>query len=459
MKGLEKSIAVLPFINDSPSDSNRYFIDGIMADILNNLQTVKDLRVISRTSAEKYRNTTKSVPEIAKELGVNYIVEGSGQKSGNKMRLSVNLIRVVKEVHLWGKSYEKELNEVRNILDIQSQIANSITSELKAIVTPQEKQRIEKISTMNLEAYEAVKKGNFYWNKLSANDLETALKYYELAKEKDPKYAPAYTGIGSVWLGRQQMGLVSPAEALPRAKEALMKAYDLDSTAVNLAGYYTWTMWDWEKGEKEFIRAIKLNTNDAQNRATYSHLLIILGRNEEALKQIEIALNLDPLNEFIKAFYGVVLTFVRKYDEAVKAFQDALKIEPNYPFAQGNFGYALALSGRHKDAVEQWKLCNAGDTELVNALEKGFNEGGYKGALLSYNKVAELRYKNSYWNPTDIAIDYALVGDNDKALYWLEAGYQIHEPNLPYLLLPVYDNLRDDPRFQDLCKRMKLPYK
>jgi TolB-like protein len=458
-RGLEKSIAVLPFINDSPSDSNRYFIDGIMVDILNNLQTVKDLRVISRTSAEKYRSTTKSLPEIAKELGVNYIVEGSGQKSGNTIRLTVQLLRAVKEIRLWGDSYEEELHEVKDIFDIQRQVANSITSELKAIVTTQEKQLIEKIPTMNLDAYEAVMKGHFYWNKLSANDLETALKYYELAKEKDPEYAPAYAGIGGVWLARQQMGLVSPAEAISRAKEALMKAFALDSTAVNLSGYYTWSLWDWEKGEKEFKRVIELNPNDAQTRAIYSHLLAMLGRNEEALTQIEIAVNLDPLNELIKAFYGVVLTFVRKYDEATEAFQDALKIEPNYPFAQGNLGVALALSGRYKDAVEQWKLCNAGDSELVNALEKGYNEGGYKGALLSYNKVAELRYKNSYWNPTDIAMNYAMVGDNDKALYWLEAGYQIHEPNLPYLLIPVYDNLRDDPGFQDLCRKMNLPYK
>ena len=456
---LEKSIAVLPFINDSPSDSNRYFIDGIMVDILNNLQTVKDLRVISRTSAEKFRNTTKSVPEIAKELGVNYIVEGSGQKSGNRMRLRVNLIRAVKEVHLWGNSYEKELNEVRDILDIQSQIAESITSELKAYVTPQEEQRIEKIAAVNLDAYEAVMKGNFYWDKLSANDLETALKYYELAKEKDPEYAPAYAGIGGVWIARQQMGLVSPGEAVPKAEEALMKAFDLDSTAVDLSGYYTWSLWDWEKGEKEFKRVIERNPNDAKSRAVYSHLLAILGRNEEAVMQIEIAVDLDPLNELIKAFYGVVLTFVRKYDEAIEAFQEALKIEPNYPFAQGNFGVALALSGRYKEAIEQWKFCNAGDIELVNALEEGYNEGGFKGAILSYCNIAESRYKSSFWLPFDIATNYAMIGVEDKALFWLEEGFQIRDPNTPYLLIPIFDNLREDPRFKDICKRMKLPYK
>jgi tetratricopeptide (TPR) repeat protein len=238
-----------------------------------------------------------------------------------------------------------------------------------------------------------------------------------------------------------------------------MKAFDLDSTTVDLSGYYTWSLWDWEKGEKEFKRVIERNPNDAQSKAVYSHLLAILGRNEEALAQIEIAVKLDPLNEFIKVFYGVVLTFVSKYDEAIEAFKDALKIEPNYPFAQGNFGVALVLSGRYKEAVEQWKFCNAVDIELVNALEEGYNEGGFKGALLSYNNVVESRYKNSFWSPIDIAMNYAMIGDKDKALFWLETGFQIRDPNTPYLLLPVFDNLRDDTRFQDLCKRMNLPYK
>jgi tetratricopeptide (TPR) repeat protein len=184
-----------------------------------------------------------------------------------------------------------------------------------------------------------------------------------------------------------------------------------------------------------------------------------LGRNEEAFKQIEIALNLDPLNAFVKVFYGIVLTFVHKYDEAIKAFQDALKIESNYAFAQGNLASTLAFSGKYKEAVEQWKLANSNDTELVNALEKGYIDEGFKGALLEYNKVVELRFKNSYWSPDDIASNYALVGEKDKAIYWLEQAYKIQDPRLPYLLYPACDNLRDDPRFKALCQKMKLPYR
>ncbi len=456
---LEKSIAVLPFRNDSSDDSTRYFMDGVMEELLTNLQTIKDLRVISRTSVEQYRNQNKPIPEIAQELDVNYIVEGSGQKSGNSLRLRVQLIRAKKESHIWAKSFNSESLNMAEYFSAQSQFAEAIANELGAAITPVEKELIQRIPTENLDAYEAFLKGMIYWRKITPDDLETAMKYYQLALEKDPNYALAYSGIGSVWLARQQIGLVSSAEALPRAEEAFMKSFALDSTAADLSGYYTWSLWDWEKGEKEFKRLIELNPNNALSKAGYSHLLAILGRNEEALTQIENAVDLDPLNEFIKVFYGCVLTLVRKYDEAIEAFHDALKIEPNYPFAQSNLGVTLALSGRYIDAVEQWKLCTAGDSELVNALEKGYNEGGFKGALLSYNKVAELRYKNSYWSPTDIANNYAMVGDNDKALYWLEVGYQIHEPNMPYLLLPVYDNLRDDPRFQNLCKRMKLPYK
>ncbi len=463
-KDLEKSIAVLPFINDSPNDSNQYFINGFMEDVLNHLQTIKDLHPISRTSAEKYRKTTKSIPEIAKELSVNYIVEGDMQRYGNSIRLSVNLFKVLKkELKLWGKTYEKKISDATDIFSLQSQIAESIAAELEAAISPQEKQTIEKISTKDLEAYDAYTEGEFYWRKLTPNDLETALKYFELAKERDPNYALAYAGICDLWVGRQQMGITSPAEARPKIIEAARKAIELDSTSAevhySLALMNTWTMWDWEKGEDEFKKTIEINPNHAEAHEYYAHLLANLGRNQEALKQSEVALNLDPLNALIKALHGIVLTCVHKYDEAVKAFQDALKIEPNYPFASGNFGNVLELSRKYKEALEQYKLANVNDTELVNALEKGYIEGGFKGSQLSYAKVVELRFKNSYWLPCDIAMTYAGVGEKDKALYWLGQAYKLHDPNLPYLLYPLYEKLYDDSRFKNLCHKMKLPYK
>jgi TolB-like protein len=462
-KGLEKSIAVLPFINDSQNDSTTYFMDGVMEEILTNLQTVKNLRVISRTSVERYRKQTKSIPEIAKELGVNYIMEGSGQKSGNKFRLRVQLIRAAKESHLWAKSYEQENPEAKDYFSIQSQIAQTIAEQLEAVITTKEKKLIEKIPTENRDAYEAYLKGQFYLRKFTANDLDTALHYFNLAKEIDPEYALAYAGICDVWAYRQQSGIVSPAEGNVNAITAVMKAYELDSTSAevqySLAHKKTWGLWDWKGGEAGFKKSLSINPNNAMTHALYSHLLNILGRSKEAMEQIDIALKLDPMNPFIITFYAIDLQMTRKYDESIRAFYDALKIEPGYPFAAGNLGNALYMKGRYKEALEQFKSCNISDPEVVKALEQGYIEGGYKAAMISYNKLAELRSKTSYWNPCDIAMTYVMAGENDKAIKWLQKAFEVHDPNLPYLFYPLYDNLREDPRFQEIAKKMNLPYK
>jgi TolB-like protein len=462
-KGLEKSIAVLPFINDSQNDSTTYFMDGVMEEILTNLQTVKNLRVISRTSVERYRKQTKSIPEIAKELGVNYIMEGSGQKSGNKFRLRVQLIRAAKESHLWAKSYEQENPEAKDYFSIQSQIAQTIAEQLEAVITTKEKKLIEKIPTENRDAYEAYLKGQFYLRKFTANDLDTALHYFNLAKEIDPEYALAYAGICDVWAYRQQSGIVSPAEGNVNAITAVMKAYELDSTSAevqySLAHKKTWGLWDWKGGEAGFKKSLSINPNNAMTHALYSHLLNILGRSKEAMEQIDIALKLDPMNPFIITFYAIDLQMTRKYDESIRAFYDALKIEPGYPFAAGNLGNALYMKGRYKEALEQFKSCNISDPEVVKALEQGYIEGGYKAAMISYNKLAELRSKTSYWNPCDIAMTYVMAGENNKAIKWLQKAFEVHDPNLPYLFYPLYDNLREDPRFQEIAKKMNLPYK
>jgi TolB-like protein len=461
---IEKSIAVLPFINDSPSDSNQYFINGFMEDVLDHLQTIKDLHPTSRTSAEKYRKTTKSIPEIAKELSVNYIVEGDMQRYGNSIRISVNLFKAFrKELKLWGKTYEKKINDATDIFSLQGQIAQSIATELEAAITTKEKKLIEKPATKNLEAYDAYLKGQFYSTKFTANDLDTAMHYFNLAKEIDPGYALAYVGISGVWNFRQQAGIVPPDEACPNITTAIMKALELDSTSAEVqssfAGIKTWTLWDWEGGESSFKKAIALNPNNAGAHSGYSHLLNILGRPKEAMEQIEIALKLDPMNAFMIVWYAVDLQMTRKYDESIRACHDALKIEPGYNFALGNLGNTLYLKGKYKDALECFKSCWPDDPEMVKALEQGYIEGGFKGAMISYNKVAELRFKTSYWSPWDIATTYAMAGENDKAIKWLQKCFEVHDPTLPYLLSPLCDNLREDPRFQEIARKMNLPYK
>ena len=460
---LEKSVAILPFKNDSRDEENTYFINGLMEEILNNLQKIKDLRVISRTSVEQYRNQTKPIPEIAKELGVNYIVEGSGQKYGNAFRLRAQLIMAAKETHLWGESYQKKINEVEDIFNIQSQIAESIAKELKAIITPLEKGLIEKIPTKQLEAYDAFLKGQFYWRRLTKNDFDAAMKYFELAKEKDPDYALAYAGICDVWIGRQQMGITSPDVAGPLAYEAAMKALERDSTRAEvhytLALMYTWGMFDWEAGENSFKKAIDLKPAYAEAHMHYSHLLNILGRPEEAKVHAELALKQDPANPLIIALYAVDHIFFQEYEKARKIANEVLEMDP----ASGLAAFAIAFSnlhlGRYPDMAEGFiKQFSIQYNGVIEGLDLSKAKEDYKSTL---ELIAESAIKNRaeiYVLPTDIAQIFYALGDKDRAIEWMEKGIEEHDPGMPYVpqIFKVY---RDDPRFQEIVRKMNLPYK
>lgn len=463
----EKSIAVLPFINDSPDEENAYFINGIMEEILNNLQKIKDLRVISRTSVEQYRNQVKSLTEIAKELDVNYIVEGSGQKYGNTFRLRTQLIMAAKEEsHIWGESFQQEINDVKDIFRIQSQIAEAIAKELKAFITPQEKQLIEKIPTKNLEAYDAFLKGQFYWRKLTPKDLDIAMQYFEMAKEKDQDYALAYAGICDVWIGRQQMGFSAPDEAGPKGMEAVMKALKLDSTIAEV--HYTLAlmkmavMWDWQGSESEYKKTIELNPNHAQAHAFYSHLLNMVGRPKEAMEQIELALSLDPYNPLLLSLYSADLMFVRRYDDAIIAARDALIMDPTAPVALTMLAQALYLTEKYEESLELVKkvwVSLYGNSEFGQVIDQGYAKEGYAGALNQGADKLLAQSKKTYINPFEITLLYLMAGNKEQALKCTEKAYEVRDPNLPYLLFPIYDSLREEPRFQEIARKMNLPFK
>ena len=461
---LEKSIAILPFINDSSNDSTTYFIDGVMDEILANLQAIKELRVISRTSVEQFRGPAKpAIPEIAEKLGVNYIVEGSGQKYGNKIRLRVQLIRADKESHLWAKSYEKEIKDANDIFSLQSQIAQAIAIELEAVITPQEKEIIDKIPTSNLAAYEAYLQGIFNWRKFTQRDAEIALTYFELAIEKDPQFAPAYAGICNVWEFRESFSFVSPAVATPRAIAALEKALQLDSTRAEV--YYALSNikyrinWDWKGGEISIKKAISLNPNYADAYSNYSNFLIIVGRTKEAKEQVELALKLDPLNPLSKANNGMVQFFSRRYEDAIATFKDVLKMDPANVLALGNLPAALHQIGKYDDELEAWKSYYITVfKDFVHVFDQGYARDGYAGALnLEADTLVE-QSKIKYINPFEIALIYACAGNKKRAMDLLKNAYDVHDPNMPYLLNPVLDSLRNDHLFQELCRKIDLPY-
>ena len=463
-ESVEKSIAVLPFINDSPDKENAYFINGVMDEILNNLQKIKDFRVLSRPSVEQYRGETKlTITEIAKKLNVNYIVDGRGQKYGNKIVLRIQLIAANNEKYLWGKSYEQEIHETNDIINMQSQIAQSIAAELKATITPEEKQLIEKIPTTNLEAYDLYLKGLFYLRKNNVNDLKTALRYFELAIEKDPNFALAYVGKSTTWSWRIQFGDVQSGEAAPKAMAAVMRAIELDSTIAEaqckLADLKLYEMWDWKGAESDYKKAIALNPKYADAYKGYAKVLIYMGRMKEAMEHLDLVLKLDSLNPNIKSSYGLDLIYFHKYDKALSVLQDVLKMSPKNQIAISNIPIAYHLLGKYKEGFESWELYyNTVYKDFVNVFDKGYAKGGYIGALNLEADTLAAQLKTAYILPTEIAILYASAGNKKRALDMLERAYDVRDPNLVGLRYPIYDCLRDEPRYQDLCRKMNLPF-
>jgi tetratricopeptide (TPR) repeat protein len=314
-------------------------------------------------------------------------------------------------------------------------------------------------------------KGEFSAGKWTPESFDSAMLYYEKAIEIDPDFVLAFTGICRVWKGRMYWGLITPVEGNPKAMDALMRAYVLDSnnSAVQylLARRKTFEMYDWEGGEAGFKKTISLNPNHAGARVYYSSLLSILGRTEEALEQVDIAIKLEPLNPNRLIAKGMLLSRARKYDEAIKAFNDGLNLAPENETALWHSWATFYFAGRTEEAYTTLKLCWSKeeiryDLELVKYLEQGYLKDGFKGACISLaDRLVEIWTDNQHQvsNPVEMATLYSLGQETDKSIDWLEQLYQSRDPNLPYMLpSPSFDNVRPDPRFKDLCHRMDLPH-
>jgi len=388
-------------------------------------------------------------------------VEASVARSEDSVHIRAQLVDGDTEETLWAGSYAGDL---RNVLALHRQVAQAIVGQIRLATTPEAESRLRSAHPVNPEAYEAYLKGVFHWRRETVQDLEAAQRYFEFALEKDPDYALAHAGVALVWGARQQNGFVPAGEATPLAKTAAARALTLDSTLADvhftLAVLRTWTDWDWNGAEIAFRQAITLNPNEPQARAYYSHLLHILGRPEEAMIQIDRALALDPLNSLFQGLYAMDLMYARRFDDAIELLQAAVKTEPNNPVALATLRSAYHQKGMHKEALEVWKASFAArkDAEAEAALDRGYAEAGYSGAL---NRVAEmlvLRSRTSHVTPWQIGTLFTRAGKHDQALDWLEKAYEAHDPNMPYLSVdPIFDDLRDDPRFQDLLRKLNLP--
>jgi serine/threonine-protein kinase len=456
-----ESIAVLPLENLTGDAEQQYVVDSVTDELIGQLGQISGLkRVISRTSVMRYKETDKSLSEIARELKVDAIVEGTVYQVGDSIRVRFQLTDALpEEQNLWGETYERPMSDV---LMMYSEVAKVIALELKIGLTQQEETRFAAARQVNPEAYDAYLKGSFQVVKLTRAGLDAAQSYFELALEKDPAYAPALAGIAFVWAGRGQMGMLPAREARERQREAAIRALALDESCVEarftMACVMAWGDWDWKGAEKEFLRIIKLDPQYVMAHAYYAHLLAIIGRYDEAVTHMELALELDPYNALFHSLYAGVLNFLARYTEAVAAARTALTLQPDLPTGRSQLRLALSALGRHDELLAIQRESASNDPELLAALEKGFAKAGFKGAQKSVANVQAARYgKPEGVRAITIAGTYFDAGDMDLALHWFEKAFEAHEPNLPYLGRPYWDPLRSDPRFQELLRKMNLP--
>jgi TolB-like protein/Tfp pilus assembly protein PilF len=457
------SIAVLPLENLSGDPEQDYFVDGMTEALITDLSKIGALKVIARSSAMRYKDTEKPLSEIAEELDVEAVIEGSVLREADQVRINAELIEVATGQNLWADRYERDLT---SILALQGEVAQAIASEIRVTLSPEEQTLLTRTRQVNPEAYEDYLKGQFHYAKLTKADLETALQYYELALEKDPDSALAYAGIALAWAGAQQFNWVQPQEAGPKAKTAAEKAIELNDTVAEahnaLAVVRTWTEWDWEGAGASFQRAIELNPNYGAARCSYSYYLLIMRRWDEALVEVNRALELDPMNAKFQGFHAVVLRRMGRYDESIDVYRNILRTVPNHPMVISGLASVFYEKGMYEEAFEQ-ELIQAsmrGGPEGVKALKQGHAEGGFKGAM---NRQAELREAltlagTGHPSPEGTASRYAKAGNNEKAIEWLERAFEERDPSIPHIGLAIeYDGLRDYPRYQNLIRRLNFP--
>jgi TolB-like protein/DNA-binding winged helix-turn-helix (wHTH) protein/Flp pilus assembly protein TadD len=457
-----RSLAVLPLENLSGDASQGYFADGMTDELITDLSQISALRVISRTSVMVYKGARKPLPQIARELNVDAVVEGTVLRSGDDVRITAQLIDASTDKHLWSQSYEGEL---RDTLALQNRVASAIADQIRINLTPREQAALKNVKVVNPEAYESYLKGRYFWNKRTADGLKVALAYFNQAIEEDPKYAQAYSGIADTYalLGDWQYAVMTPKEAFPKAKAAAIKALELDSTLGEAHNSLAFILdgfdWDLESGGKEFRRAIELNPGYATAHHWYAWHLSLLGQYDEAVAEMRKAENLDPLSLIINADLAELLVLARSYDESIRQSRKTIEMDPNFALAHNQLAQAYFQKHMYGEAVAEFQkavqLSGRSPTSVAN-LARAYVASGKKseaGQLLS-----ELRKRSSpgYSNAAEIAMIYASFGDMDQAMNWLEKGYE-ERFNPGVLLRSGFDPLRSDSRFQSLLHRIGLP--
>jgi TolB-like protein/DNA-binding winged helix-turn-helix (wHTH) protein/Tfp pilus assembly protein PilF len=457
-----RSIAVLPLDNLSGDASQNYFADGMTDELITDLAQISALRVISRTSVMIYKGARKPLPQIARELNVDAVVEGTVLHSGDQVRITAQLIEASTDKHLWSQTYAGEL---RDTLALQNRVASAIADQIRINLTPREQAELRSAKAVNPEAYQSYLKGRYFWNKRTADGLKAALAYFNQAIEEDPKYAQAYSGLADTYalLGDWQYGVMSFKEALPKAKATAIKALELDSSlseAHTSLGYSLRAFdWDFDSAGKEFQRAIELNPGYATAHHWNAMNLGLLGRPKEALVEMRKAENLDPLSLIINADLAEFLLLTHSYDESVKQGRKIVEMDSTFAIGHKQLGDAYLLKQMDKEAVAELQVAvrlSGGSPICVADLARAYVASGQKNEAMKLLSDLKKSSNPSFTNAPHIAMIYASMGDNDQAMHWLEKAYE-ERFNPSILLRSGFDPLRSDPRFEELRRRIGLP--
>jgi serine/threonine protein kinase/tetratricopeptide (TPR) repeat protein len=461
------SVAVLPFSNASGDPNAEYLSDGITEGVIDRLSGLPNLKVISRTSAFRYKQRDIEPKKVARELGVEALVTGRVIQRGNDLSVSAELVDAREDKQLWGEQYNRKLAD---IVSVQQEIATAVSGNLRVRLTSEEKTRLAKSSATNPQAFQLYMKGRYHANQATAAGLKKGIEYFQQAIDQDPGYALAYAGLADSYdaLGGGWIYL-PPTESLPKAKAAAMRALELDDTLAEahaaLATAEWFYDWNWSSAEREFRRAIELNPNSAISHVRYSGCLQMRARFDESLAEGRRAQELDPLSPDIVSQLGYVHLLTRRYDESIAQFQKALDLYPNAAGIRAELAWAYAMTGMYPQAIAEYdKIADqdkavAPENQLVaDGLGWVYAVAGRQGDALKIAQQVKELSSHTYIDSYQFATIYAGLGDKDEVFRLLEKGYEQHSSGMVYLAVdPFWYGMRSDPRFADLLRRMGLP--
>lgn len=461
LSGPIRSLVVLPLANLSGDREQDYFVDGMTDALRQHLEAIRSLRVVSRTSSVRYRGTGKPLRDVARELNVDAVIDGSVLPSGDRVRINVELIQAGADQHLWGNSYE---GEVRDVFVLQAEVAQRIADEIRVTLTPLDRARLTGVHTPESEAYLAYSKGRFYWNRRTAADLKKAIGFFQQAVSKDPGYALAYDGLADSWVPLGWYGYMSPTDTFPHAKAAVTKALSLDDSLAEahttLAFVNLYYDRDWEGAEREFRRGIELNPNYANGHHWYAEFLSLVGRHQEAIAESQRARELDPISNIINAWVSSRYFFARQYDKAIEEGRNAVEMDPNFAPAHLVLGQAFEQKGLLKEAIAEFERAAglAAGSLYTGSLAHALGVAGRRADALKVQQDLEEIAGSTFVSSYDLALAHIGLGDKAEAFQLLSRAVWERSPRVAFLAVdPRLDGLRGDPRFRKLLESVGLP--